>query len=378
MIVILDANVIVANPLLRGSQWEQIAEAILGKRMEVLLPRFAMEEGVAVYQRRREAKKVEIKSASRHTSPGVRALLDQALQALDAEARDYPQRLDVALKRTGVQIYRTPGIGHAALVSMAASRRRPFDENGSGYRDALHWATVLEVMKERYEEADVVFVSNDRRAFGAGGPNTGELHPHLLEDLEPFDARPPWFQWIRTIEELPVPGVFAESLGYEINLTPGELAGFTLSALRDADPIELAPRDLGLSGDPSAVTVLDIVDPDVDEIEVRQYFDEERFRADFNLTFTLELALWFLPGTDGNEEVREDQLALRFSSSAHANFTFGSRTTEYEFSQLELEEIHRLVSEPTAEPARPKRPTYASGPVLTSPYRESVSSRASE
>ncbi|WP_141381296.1 hypothetical protein [Microbacterium lacticum] len=56
MLVILDANVIVSDPLLRGSIWPQLADAISGGRVEVLVPRLALEEAIAAYQRLRGAK----------------------------------------------------------------------------------------------------------------------------------------------------------------------------------------------------------------------------------------------------------------------------------------------------------------------------------
>ena len=374
MIVIIDANVIVANPGLRGSKWEQIADAIAGKRLQVLLPRFAMDEAIAVYQRRRVAKKIEIRSAARHTSKQVQEILEQAALVLDHESQNYPKQLTKSLQRAGVEIHRAPRIGHAALVMMAASRRRPFDEKGSGYRDALHWATVVEVVKDHYEESDIVFISNDQRAFGS---SNGDLHPHLLEDLTKYDVEAPYFQWIRTLEELTVPGLFADQLGYEIELTPGELAGFVLSALWDAEPFEITPSSLELAEEPSAVRVMDIVDPHVDEIGVRQYFGADRFRADFNLHLTLNLALWYLSEDDEHDGIREEILSAHFYTAASADFTFGARTTDYVFTNLELEGLR------TASPTPPKqtqstRRTYANGPIMTSPYRESVTMRASD
>lgn len=62
-----------------------------------------------------------------------------------------------------------------------------------------------------------------------------------------------------------MPGLFAEQLGYKIELTPGEVAGFAFTALWNAEPIEIAPKDLGLLEQPTAVRVLDIVDPHAED-----------------------------------------------------------------------------------------------------------------
>ncbi len=377
MIVILDANVIVANPYLLGSVWEQLSEAVAGGRVEVLLPQFAFDEAVAVYRRGRELRSLEVQAIARRTSKAVREILGQAKEALSRESEDYPAKLRGALQQVGVRVVRPPRVSHATLVAKAASRRRPFDEKGSGYRDALHWATVLEVVKERYEGTDIVFISNDRSAFGAGGSNADGLHPHLLEDLEPYEAKPPYFRWLRTMDEFVVPGVFEDEVGHEITLTPGEVAGFALSSLWDAAPLELLPRQLGLRDEPATVTILDIVDPAVDELYFRQYFDEQRFRADFNFYVAFELAMTFLSGTGPEDAVREELRTINFHAAAHADIEFGARTTEYVMSGFEIEEL-RAAEPDQAEPPtiHAQRPTYASGPVISSPYRDSVASRA--
>lgn len=100
---------------------------------------------------------------------------------------------------------------------------------------------------------------------------------------------------------------------------------------------------------------------------MHQYFGEDRFRADFNLFLTLNLALRFLPESDGSDAVREESLIIDFSASAHDDFTFGSRTTEYVFADSEIEELQAVEGTPV-EHSRPARPAYANGPVATSPY----------
>lgn len=375
MIVIIDANVIVSNPHLRGSLWEQVSEAVAGGRLEVLMPQFAFNEAIAVYQRRRAAKKIEIQSSARHTSQAVGLILKQAQELVDREAEDYPDLLKETLRRAGVQLLDPPRVGHEALVAKATSRRRPFDDSGTGYRDALHWATVLEVVEARYEASDIVFVSADRKAFGATGNDSRALHAHLLEDLKVYDAKPPYFRWLRSLEEFTVPGVFEDELKYQITLTPGEVAGFVWSSLWDGASLELLPRHLGMLQEPAAVVLLDVLEPSVGEVAVRQYFDEERFRADFDLHVSFEVALRYVPHVE-NDEVREETRTISLTAAAHADFVFGFRSTEYSFSNLELEDV-RPAADPN-EPAkrREARPTYANGPILQTLSSASVAVRA--
>lgn len=71
----------------------------------------------------------------------------------------------------------TPPVSHDILVWKAANRRRPFNDSGGGYRDALLWEVVCFLAKE----GPLTLLSADRRAFTDDG---GRLHEHLLLDLD--------------------------------------------------------------------------------------------------------------------------------------------------------------------------------------------------
>lgn len=73
-----------------------------------------------------------------------------------------------------------PNTDHESLVRKAAERRRPFDEHGDGYRDALVWETVLELL-DRVGDP-VILVSGDRPAFSEGR-DRAELAAELAREL---------------------------------------------------------------------------------------------------------------------------------------------------------------------------------------------------
>jgi PIN domain len=88
----------------------------------------------------------------------------------DFEPRDEPPTiaayqpvLEGILKEAGATILPMPEVSHAELVERAVSRRQPFAPNGSGYRDALVWHSILELVKG--SDDPVVLISNDRAAF---------------------------------------------------------------------------------------------------------------------------------------------------------------------------------------------------------------------
>lgn len=337
VLVILDANVIVSDPLLRGSIWPQLTDAISGGRVEVLLPRLALEEAVAAYRRLREAKAVEIQAVGRRASRDVQKHLDRAVASARKEAKKYPKLISSALEKVGVTVMDAPRTSHAEVAQRAIDRRRPFDDTGSGYRDALHWMSVLEIVDERYENDDIVFVSADRRAFGGSGKSSDRLHPDLVEDLEEWDAKEPWFRWLQNLSQLNVPGVFHDEIDpqYAISVTAGEIGGYLHAALWELGIAELLPRQIGPGGEVAAVSILDIGEPLVGEIELRQYWEHGNYRADFLTTLDIELALQRVESSDVAVDVQEERLTLPFVTAGHVDVAASS--VGLSFGNLELE-----------------------------------------
>ena len=57
--------------------------------------------------------------------------------------------------------------------------KKPFDENGKGFRDALIWLSILD-FAEIIEDRKVIFISNNHKDFSESKMNL--LHPDLIEE----------------------------------------------------------------------------------------------------------------------------------------------------------------------------------------------------
>ena len=95
----------------------------------------------------------------------------------DAETESFRGRFRRQLSTADSEILGYPNTSHEVLVKSATSRRKPFDQDGSGYRDALIWQSVLELAKR--VEGPVVLVSND-----GDFANRNKLYADLIEDLD--------------------------------------------------------------------------------------------------------------------------------------------------------------------------------------------------
>lgn len=88
------------------------------------------------------------------------------------------------LARPGVVYLQTPVDVTSRLVQRDLERRRPFLEIGAkrkatGFRDAVIWESILELLQGGEEYSKIFFVTKDGTFI-----ENHDLHPHLLDDLD--------------------------------------------------------------------------------------------------------------------------------------------------------------------------------------------------
>lgn len=80
-------------------------------------------------------------------------------------------------------------LDHATLVEWSLGEHPPFDQTDKGYRDALIWATVLDVARSAAAGTEVVFVTQDKDYRGTG-EHSDALHPSLASEVAAITSNP--------------------------------------------------------------------------------------------------------------------------------------------------------------------------------------------
>ena len=159
---VLDANTVISEGFGASAHLRALLSASSAVGYKVYLPKPVLEEIAAKYARdlASNARKVgdNLGALSRLLGRDLRSPLDEF--DLTAETASFKERLLGQLRASGSEILDYPGTSHEDLVSRATSRRRPFDDKGSGYRDALVWETVLKLATQ--VEGSIVLVSKDK------------------------------------------------------------------------------------------------------------------------------------------------------------------------------------------------------------------------
>ncbi len=101
------------------------------------------------------------------------------IPSIPAADADYRASLEAVLTASGVQILPYPKDLRPA-VRWAVMRRKPFDQDGKGFPDAVIWLTVLHLVEEHEESIALVTADKDF----AASKSDPQLAEALREDLE--------------------------------------------------------------------------------------------------------------------------------------------------------------------------------------------------
>jgi hypothetical protein len=186
VIVFIDANSLMQDPMCGGAVWQVMAHAPASWELELVTSEVAVAEAVAGYQRAiAEAVTALGKAARSWGRLGAQGHADAARVALEQKAGEYHGHLMDSLSAVGVNVLAAPDVPHMELVARSVARTPPCDDQGNGYRDTLIWMTLLRLAADR-TDAHITLVTND--ADFMDSERTG-LHPDLCEDLDVIDAR---------------------------------------------------------------------------------------------------------------------------------------------------------------------------------------------
>ena len=177
---VLDANTVIAEQYGASAHMRALLSASSAVGFQVHLPKVALEEIAAKYERELSKNAKEADKSLSRLSWLLGRSIDSPVDGFDSkeETESFRERLLSHLGMTESHIIDYPDTPHETLVKRATSRKRPFDDNGSGYRDALIWESVLELAKQ--VKGPIVLVTKDKD-FREESSN---LHGDLIKDLE--------------------------------------------------------------------------------------------------------------------------------------------------------------------------------------------------
>jgi len=187
--VVPDTNALFGHEWMTSVAGRNLVDLVKSGKCRVVLPRVVVDELDRQDRKTLKSKRDKAKVVLSEVGEDISATaIDEAFDRLGAKTDASRDRL---LGTSGVSVTSVPEDRTRALVDRDLAARRPFMETlggkkSYGFRDAVIWEIVLDVMEEDEDEDATVdpvfFVSADKGFIDDDAPK--ELHRHLLEDLD--------------------------------------------------------------------------------------------------------------------------------------------------------------------------------------------------
>jgi predicted nucleic acid-binding protein len=175
---IIDSNAIVQDFNLTSADWRVLLYQSEHGDRHVIIPEIAVRESVGKFRRELEEYVRDSKSLLKGVS---RLPITIPLTPIDVESEvaRYETQLRAKLSAAHVDVTPPTTVDALTLVNRAVARRRPFDDEGNGFRDTLIWLGVCDELKSR--AIQTALISNDKLFRSTA--KSFELHQDLKEDL---------------------------------------------------------------------------------------------------------------------------------------------------------------------------------------------------
>ncbi|MER7447852.1 PIN domain-containing protein [Microbacterium sp. NPDC097977] len=299
ILVIVDANILIQDPLMRERKWDAARSAINAGRLRLVLPEVARREAIGGFRRDHLDKIRQIRSVLRKSSANAKRAADALLQTYTDEVLAYESILDSRIEALGIEVVPLPDVDHIELTQRAINRVPPFDESGGGYRDSLIWLTALAQVDEPPFN-DVTILSKDS-IFAKRRKSLQE------ESRREVGAA---FVVVNSLAAMEFPGEYEAgeySLG-DLDIAFSDIVDEVADALHGLDISRWAPP----GPDHAVVQEVGRVDLDLDTIEVKKRYHEDVYEirvdgiADIDATVFM---IYDLPG----DEVEMAEMSARWN-----------------------------------------------------------------
>ena len=189
MRVVIDTSAIIESSLtLESPDFIALFSSMEQLNIELLVPQVVIDELVNKYEERLEAaehKATEsISTINKLVDWPIDSPFTGSLFALTESSR-FRNRIEIMFRRHHVRILPYPSITHEETASRSMRRKKPFADNGSGYRDYLIWRSVMEELQSQPHADPLIFVTKNTNDFlHKSGNGAWDLHRDLRWDLD--------------------------------------------------------------------------------------------------------------------------------------------------------------------------------------------------
>lgn len=181
-ILILDTNIIYNDFHFSDPHISTISRLASTLDLRLCLPKVIYLEVLNKYK---SLLSIEINKASTavaQISKRFKVEYEQKHIDIDVQVQNYREFLNAKFLSPNI-ILDFPNISHEVLTQKAIDRRKPFKDNGTGYRDALIWENIIQCLENNDQ---VFFVTNNTKDFFEGDGLHNDLRSEITRYHENF------------------------------------------------------------------------------------------------------------------------------------------------------------------------------------------------
>ena len=189
MIIIFDTNSIFSDYLLQSNKMRALALFLSDKEnnAQLCIPEVVLQEIIRQFSEKLdESLRDYRKSSAIFNMVNIQTEPNHIDIDLEKAKSDFEEKLKKRMTELQTKILPLPKIDIQTLLSRDLEKRRPFDINGKGFRDALIWESIVAECTSHEEE--IIFITEDSDFLEQKGKS--ELHNDLVLDLEKVQVDP--------------------------------------------------------------------------------------------------------------------------------------------------------------------------------------------
>lgn len=181
MLIVLDTTEFFADLRMKGPAFELLADYVTSHAAQLFVPQIVIQE---VENHFREAVRNSVTSLKNAASSVSRLIPEMALNinndAIQHGLENYKGHVQAKLKELAATTPEYDAVEVKTLVERCLRRRKPFSVDGkTGFRDAIIWETVLNLLNTR--DGELILISKNSTDFGQDGSLADDLKHDLAE-----------------------------------------------------------------------------------------------------------------------------------------------------------------------------------------------------
>jgi PIN domain len=202
--IVIDTNAIYGDPRLTGAKIRTLCETAKVTGDTVCIPQIVVDEAKNKYHEQLVSYKIKIDKALsdiiRLTGKAHTTTLDS--KSIEDELASTSKKFDEQIDALGIKVLPYPKTPHEVIAKRAVKKKKPFTESGKGYRDALIWENIKELIKpakKTIDDPQVVLITKNYSDFCE---QDFQLHHDLNEELKVLKAPDNSVEVIKDIEKV--------------------------------------------------------------------------------------------------------------------------------------------------------------------------------